>query len=72
MTILRNEADYGIQLDYELETKLEWFNKIRSNFADKLKSLWSLAEIHCPENDEIKKFANHISNLWTIMNQQVN
>ncbi|XP_015189506.1 PREDICTED: uncharacterized protein LOC107073391 [Polistes dominula] len=60
-----------MRLEYELETKLEWFNKIRSNFTDKLNSLWSLAEIHCSVNNEIKKFANNIFHLWTIMTQQV-
>ncbi|KAI4480495.1 hypothetical protein M0804_010048 [Polistes exclamans] len=71
VTILRNEADYGIRLEYELETKLEWFNKIRSNLTDKLNSLWSLAEIHCSVNGEIKKFANNIFHLWTIITQQI-
>ncbi|KAI4501238.1 hypothetical protein M0802_003611 [Mischocyttarus mexicanus] len=71
VTILRTEADYGIRLEYELETKLEWFNKIKNNLTDKLNSLWSLGEIHCSVNDEIKKFANNIFHLWTIMNQQI-
>ncbi|KAK2584177.1 hypothetical protein KPH14_006605 [Odynerus spinipes] len=71
VTILRNEANYAIQSDYELEAKFEWFNRIKSNFTDKLRSLWNLAETHYSVNTEIKEFANHISNLWTTMNQQV-
>lgn len=48
-----------------------WFNNVSRGLADKLDSLWSLAEAHQTEGNEIKQFADQILSLWTSISRQV-
>lgn len=48
-----------------------WFHNISRSLTDKLNSLWKLAEAYQPTENEIKQFADQISNSWTCVNRQV-
>ncbi|XP_076248251.1 uncharacterized protein LOC143188081 [Calliopsis andreniformis] len=71
VTILKIENHYNLRINHELEAKLTWFNNVSHSLADKLDSLWSLAEARYPDGNEIKQFADQISNSWTTMNRQI-
>ncbi|XP_054013357.1 uncharacterized protein LOC128895101 [Hylaeus anthracinus] len=71
VTILKIENHYNLRINHELETKLTCFDNISRGLADKLDSLWSLAEAHHPQGNEIKQFADQISSSWTSINRQI-
>ncbi|XP_006558641.1 uncharacterized protein LOC102680338 [Apis dorsata] len=48
-----------------------WFHNISRSLTDKLNSLWKLAEAYQPTENEIKQFADQISNSWTCVNRQI-
>lgn len=48
-----------------------YFHNVSRSLADKLESLWKLAEAHQPTENEIKQFADQIAGLWTSINRQV-
>lgn len=48
-----------------------YFHNASRSLADKLESLWKLAEAHQPTENEIKQFADQIAGLWTSINRQV-
>lgn len=54
-----------------MDVKLTWFHDISRGLADKLDSLWKLAEAYQSTENEIKQFADQIANSWTSVNRQV-
>ncbi|XP_017761733.1 PREDICTED: uncharacterized protein LOC108551899 [Eufriesea mexicana] len=71
VAILRIENHYNLKISYELDVKLTWFHDISRDLADKLDSLWKLAETHQSTKNEIKQFADQIANSWTSVNRQI-
>ncbi|XP_076663066.1 uncharacterized protein LOC143366117 [Andrena cerasifolii] len=71
VAILKIENHYNLRIVYEWETKLMWFNNVSRGLTDKLDSLWSLAEAHQTDGNEIKQFADQILSLWTSISRQV-
>ncbi|XP_046141932.1 uncharacterized protein LOC114872347 [Osmia bicornis bicornis] len=71
VAILKIENHYNLKIGYELETKLTWYNNVSRGLADKLDSLWKLAEAHHSSGNEIKQFADQISHSWTSVNRQI-
>lgn len=48
-----------------------YFHNVSRSLADKLESLWKLAEAHQPTENEIKQFADQIAGIWASINRQV-
>ncbi|XP_060811397.1 uncharacterized protein LOC132904703 [Bombus pascuorum] len=71
VAILKIENHYNSKVSYELDVKLVYFHNVSRSLADKLESLWKLAEAHQPTENEIKQFADQIAGLWTSINRQI-
>ncbi|CAK9804218.1 hypothetical protein ANTPLA_LOCUS3996 [Anthophora plagiata] len=71
VAVLRIENHYNLKINYELDIKLMWFHNTSRGLADKLDSLRRLAEAHEPTENEIKLFADQITNSWTSVNRRI-
>ncbi|XP_015434295.1 PREDICTED: uncharacterized protein LOC107190078 [Dufourea novaeangliae] len=71
VAILKIENRYNLRINHELETKLVLFHNVLRNLLDKLDSLWNLAEARHHGGNEIKQFADQISNSWTSISRQI-